>query len=117
MLVTEVDPYFGRQHSRGQRSAHNVYLATLAELGLVGFVVLAGALVAHARTAWRLRREAHAAGDPRHARLALTLAALVTSVAIFGNTIDLLGAKLPWLILALVEGAAFAPPPASPEVA
>ena len=36
MLETPVDPHFALIHSRGNRAPHNIYLSTLAELGLIG---------------------------------------------------------------------------------
>ena len=103
MLVTQVDPYFARQHSRGNRASHNIYLGTLAELGVVGFVLLAVALATHARSLWRARIAAFRRGDPAVARLTLALLGVFASLVLFGSTIDLLSIKAPWVWFAMMQ--------------
>jgi len=107
MLTAKVDPEFGRMHSRGNRAAHNIYLGTLAELGIVGIVLLGAALLAHWRGLWRARLAALRRGDETTARLALALLGVFASVLIFGATIDLLGTKATWIWLATMEAVTF----------
>jgi len=107
MLTAKVDPEFGRMHSRGNRAAHNIYLGTLAELGVVGVLLLGAALLAHARGLWRTRVRALRCGDEATARLALALIGVFASVLIFGATLDLLGSKSTWIWLAAMEAITF----------
>ena len=86
MLTAKVDPEFGRLHSRGNRAAHNIYLGTLAELGVVGVGLLVAALFAHWRGLWRARLGALRRGDEATARLVLALLGVYASILIFGAT-------------------------------
>jgi len=106
MLETPVDPQFALLHSRGNRVAHNIYLSTLAELGLVGGTLFGLALAAHVRTAWRLHRSAMQAGDDQAEDVALALLAGLVTVLVGGGCTELLLCKTPWLVLAAVQGAA-----------
>ena len=106
MLTANVDPHFARLHSRGNRAAHNIYLGTLAELGLIGIVLLLAALLAHARALWRARLVALHRRDEATARLALALIGVFASFLIFGATIDLLGSKATWIYFALMQAVA-----------
>jgi O-antigen ligase len=104
MSTSGIDPNFALLHFRGNRAAHNVYLSTLAELGIFGFGLLLAAFAAHGlRTfrAWRLHRRY---GDPRVAALALGLCCTFVSVLVFGNTIDLMTRKEPWVVLGMMQG-------------
>jgi O-antigen ligase len=107
MLTAKVDPEFGRMHSRGNRAAHNIYLGTLAELGVVGVVLLVAAFLAHWRGLWRARIGALRRGDDATARLALALLGVYASVLIFGATLDLMSTKSTWIWLALIEAVTF----------
>ena len=106
MLLTPVDPYFARAHSRGNRASHNIYLGTLAELGVIGFVLLGAALVTHGRSLWRARLAAFRRRDPAIARLTLALLGVFASLLLFGSTIDLLSIKAPWVWLAMMQATA-----------
>jgi O-antigen ligase len=108
MLDTPVDPQFALLHSRGNRVAHNIYLSTLAELGLVGGTLFGLALAAHVRTVWQLHRAAMQAGDDRAEDVALALLAGLVTLLVGGCCTELLLCKTPWLILAAVQGAAIA---------
>jgi O-antigen ligase len=108
MLTTPVDPYFARAHSRGNRASHNIYLGTLAELGLVGITLLAIALLAHGRSLWRTWQAALRQHDEARAQLTLALLGVFTSLVLFGSTIDLLGTKAPWIWLAMMQAVACA---------
>jgi O-antigen ligase len=103
MLTAKIDPHFARMHSRGNRAAHNIYLGTLAELGVIGFVLLAAALVTQGRALLRARVAALRRGDDATARLALALIGVFTSLLVFGATIDLLASKATWVWLALMQ--------------
>jgi O-antigen ligase len=107
MLTADVDPYFARAHSRGNRAAHNIYVGTLAELGVVGVLLLGAALFAHGRALWRTRVRALRCGDEATARLALALIGVFASVLIFGATLDLLASKSTWIWLATMEAITF----------
>src|SRR5262249_45638404 len=108
MLTTPVDPYFARAHSRGNRASHNIYLGTLAELGLIGIGLLVPALLAPGRALWRARRAAIRRHDEARARLVLALLGVFASLVLFGSTIDLLGTKGPWVWLAMMQAVACA---------
>jgi O-antigen ligase len=108
MLETPVDPKFALIHSRGNRVAHNIYLSTLAELGLAGGALFGLALAAHVRTAWQLRRAAMEVGDAEAEDVALALLAALVTLLVGGACTELLLSKTPWFLLATVQGAAIA---------
>lgn len=108
MLETDVDPRFALLHSRGNRVAHNIYLSTFAELGIVGGAFFGLALAAHARTAWQLRRAAMQVGHDEAEDTALALLATLVTLLVAGSCTELLLCKTPWLLLAAIQGAALA---------
>jgi O-antigen ligase len=108
MLEVPVDPQFALQHTYGNRTAHNIYVSTLAELGLAGSVLLALALAAHGRTLWQLRRAAMQAGHREAEDVSLALLAALATVLVAGASTDLLLVKTPWLLLGTMQGAAIA---------
>ena len=108
MLQTPVDPKFALLHSRGNRVAHNIYLSTVAELGLVGGALFGLALAAHVRTAWQLRRAALQVGDQQAEDVALALLAALVTLLVAGCCTELTLCKTPWLLLAAIQGAAIA---------
>jgi O-antigen ligase len=86
------------------RVAHNVYLGTLAELGIAGLGLLLLAFAAHGfglLSAWRLHRRY---GDPRIAALALALLCSLVSFLVFANSIDFMMRKTPWVMLGMIQG-------------
>ena len=107
MIATPVDPTFARIHNRGNRVPHNVYLGTFVELGVVGGGLLVAALATHGLAAWRVARHRRAVAP------ALALPALFASMAVFGGSIDLMGQKLPWLLLAAMQAAVLPAPETS----
>jgi O-antigen ligase len=108
MLVTAVDPRFAHVHSRGNRKAHNIYVRTVAELGLAGGALLALALAAHGRTLWQLRRAARETGNGQAEDVALGLLAVLGTLLVAGASSDLVLMKTPWLLLGAMQGAAIA---------
>lgn len=106
MLTAPVDPHFARAHSRGNRASHNIYLGTLAELGVVGVGLLVATLLAHGSALWRARLVALRRRDEETARLALALLGVFTSLALAGSTLDLMATKAPWVWLALMQATA-----------
>lgn len=113
MLTAGVDPYFAHAHSRGNRAAHNVFLRALAELGVVGLMVLVGAFWGHLRALWRARADALRRRDVAQARLALALLGVLASVVLFAGTLDLLDTKAPWMWLGMSQAlVGMAPRPA-----
>lgn len=99
-----VDPLWALHNFRGMRVAHNVYLGTLAELGVVGLGILLLSLASHgagALAAWRRHRE-H--GDPRVAALALALLCALVSFLVFANSVDFMTRKTPWVMLGMLQG-------------
>ena len=106
MVRTDVDPVFARAHSRGNRNAHNIYIANLAELGIVGFGLLIVALASHVRALWRAWGIALWARDEALAALCVALLGVFASLVLFGTTIDLFGTKEPWIWLAAIEASA-----------
>jgi O-antigen ligase len=106
----DVDPRWAREWSNryGQRGAHNVYLQTLAELGVAGLALLLAALGAHVAAAWREQRWAAAAREHDAAALALSLLCILTVLlALFVNG-DLLAGKSAWVVLGMVQAGALA---------
>ena len=108
MLETPVDPRFALIHSRGNRVAHNIYLSTLAELGIVGGAFLGLGLAAHLRTLWQLRRAAMQVGHDQAEDTAVALLAALVTLLVAGSCTELLLCKTPWLLLAAIQGAALA---------
>jgi O-antigen ligase len=108
MLETPVDPQFGLMHSRGNRVAHNIYLSTVAELGIVGGALLALALGAQARTLWQLHRAARQMGNAQAEDIAVALLAILATLLVAGSDGDILLEKTPWMLLALMQGASIA---------
>ncbi len=108
MLETPVDPRFALMHSRGNRVAHNIYLSTIAELGLIGGTLFLLALAAHTRTVWRLHRAAMQVGDDEAEDVALALLGGLVTLLVGGACTELLLCKTPWLVLGAVQGAAIA---------
>ena len=104
MRTAGIDPMFALHHFRGNRAAHNVYLSTLAELGVFGFGVLAAAFAAHGLAVYRVWRMHRFYGDPRVTALALALCCTLVSMLVFGNTIDLMARKDPWVVLGMMQG-------------
>jgi O-Antigen ligase len=81
--------------------AHNTYLGTVAELGLIGLLLYLGVMVATGFSLWRTARRAAAAGAPFIGRVAhallLGLASwAVTSFFLSGET-----ARMFWIIVGL----------------
>jgi O-antigen ligase len=111
MLTADVDPYFARAHSRGNRAAHNIYLKALAELGIVGLVLLVAALWAHARGLWAARAAAFRRGDEPRERLVLALLGVLGSLVLFAATLDLLETKAPWMWLGMMQATVCMTPP------
>jgi O-antigen ligase len=104
MNTAGVDPMFGLEHFRGNRASHNVYISTLAELGVFGFFLLLAAFAAHGWQTFRVWRLHTRYGDPRVAAIALGLCCTFVSVLVFGNTIDLMTRKEPWVVLGMMQG-------------
>jgi hypothetical protein len=104
MATAGVDPVWALQNVQGMRVAHNVYLGTLAELGIAGLGLLLLAFAAHGvglLSAWRLHRHY---GDPRIAALALALLCSLVSFLVFANSIDFMMRKTPWVMLGMIQG-------------
>jgi len=106
MTETPVDFQFARENSRGNRAAHNVYLGTLAELGVIGSALLVVGLAAHGLAARRAQRRAAAGRDRDAARLGVALVGVFAAMLVMGGSIDLLGTKLPWMLLGLMAATA-----------
>lgn len=104
-----VDPRWAIQNVWGQRAAHNVYLSTAAELGVVGLGLLLLALGAHAAGPLRVVRrasEVHGNSGP----VAVALLGMFTSLLLMSNTCDTFGTKETWLLLALMQAGALRAP-------
>jgi O-antigen ligase len=81
---------------------HNTYLETLAELGLVGFLLLGGTMALSVRSGWKAIRLADQAGDPG---LANAFRGLVAgSCGLFGSYVFVSAEyeKQLWIALALL---------------
>lgn len=103
MGTAGVDPVWALQNFRGMRVAHNVYIGTLAELGIFGLTLLLASFAAHglgAFGAWR-RLRFH---DPRVATLALALVCTLVSFLVFAGSIDFMMRKTPWVMLGMIQG-------------
>jgi len=108
MATAGVDPVWALANFRGMRVAHNVYLSTLAELGVFGMGILMAAFAAHglgAFRAWQLHRFY---GDPQVATIALALCCTLVSFLVFAGSIDFMSRKTPWVLLGMIQGLVFA---------
>ncbi len=85
-----------------QKYPHSFYLGTIAELGIVGAVLLGVALVAHARHALATWRWLEHARHPA-AGLVLAAAAGLVGLIVLGMAFDLGNRKYFWMALALAE--------------
>jgi O-antigen ligase len=102
--MAQVDPKWGREFSGGGTAAHNTYIQAVTELGVIGAAVLFVALAAHGLGAWRLYQAAVRGGDRGLADLALATVCALATLGVCAGSIDLMGVKLTWLILALAQG-------------
>jgi O-antigen ligase len=104
MATAPVDPMWALQNFRGLRVAHNVYLSTLAELGIFGMALLMAAFAAHGMGAFRAWQMHRFYGDPRVATVALALLCTLVSFLVFAGSIDFMGRKTPWVVLGMIQG-------------
>jgi O-antigen ligase len=111
MATVGIDPVWALRNSQGMRVAHNVYLSTFAELGVVGIGILLSAFAAHGMGALRVWRWHRAYGNPRIAALALALCCSLVSFLVFANTIDFMMRKTPWVMLGMIQGLILATQP------
>ena len=111
MATAGIDPEWAMRNSRGNRVAHNVYLTTFAELGIVGLGLLLSSLAAHGAGVLRVWRRHRFYGDPRVAALALALGCMLVSFLVFGNTIEFMPRKTPWVMLGMIQGLILATEP------
>jgi O-antigen ligase len=105
----------------GQASgAHNTYLATLIELGIVGFVILLLAIASQLRIAWRGRRSGSLVLYATEAAFIGVLVNAFFGDALWAKRLWMLGIMLVWAgRLAAepsVERASAEPPPKLPDV-
>src|SRR5262249_55058287 len=108
MLGKPVHPPVRRNHSRGNRAAHNLYVCTFAELGLAGGALLVIALAAHGRRLRQLRRAAAEVGHKQAEDVTLALLAVLATMLVAGLNEDVLLSKTPWLLLGAMQGASIA---------
>jgi O-antigen ligase len=104
MATAGVDPRWALANRWGGRASHNVYLGTLAELGVVGLGLLLSAFAAHGLGVLRTWRAAAAWGDYRFAAIALALLCMLASFLVFANSIDFMLRKTPWMMLGMIQG-------------
>ena len=104
MATAGVDPVWALQNFRGMRVAHNVYLSTLAELGVFGMAILMAAFAAHGMGAFRQWQLHRLYGDPRVATIALALCCTLVSFLVFASSIDFMMRKTPWVMLGMIQG-------------
>jgi len=106
---TVVDPRWARGNVWGGRASHNIYLSAAAELGAVGGGLLGLAFGAHALAVFRACRRAKARRDGTD-RIYLALLAMFACFLLMGMTIDTMGTKAAWLLLALMQAVGVQPP-------
>jgi len=111
MATAGIDPVWALKNWRGMRVAHNVYLSTFAELGVVGIGLLLAAFAAHGLGALRVWRRHRFYGDPRVAAMALALCCTLVSFLVFANTIEFMLRKTPWIMLGMIQGLILATEP------
>ena len=111
MATAGIDPVWALKNWRGMRVAHNVYLSTFSELGVVGIGTLLAAFGAHGLGALRVWRRHRFYGDPRVAALALALLCALVSFLVFANTIEFMLRKTPWIMLGMIQGLILATEP------
>jgi O-antigen ligase len=110
MKKTEVDPRWAsdRTNRWGRRAAHNIYLTTVAELGVFGGVLLACMFGAHWLAASRARRAGRGKRKGQIPTVALAVSVLLVGLAVLGMTIEFADMKLTWFTLALANAAGLA---------
>jgi O-antigen ligase len=81
------------------RVVHNIYLETLAELGVVGFVLFMAVLVWTAVYLRRSARRARASGRPDLARFATVFGSMLGVYVLFGFFLSIELSKLLWIII------------------
>jgi O-antigen ligase len=103
MMETRVDPRWASENVQGGRVAHNIYLTTVAEMGVPGGALLLGMLVTH----WLASSRARRAGRGRRGELVQTMpiavSVLLVGLAVFGMSIVLEDMKMTWFTLALAN--------------
>jgi O-antigen ligase len=104
MATAGIDPEWALRNARGNRVAHNVYLGTFAELGIVGLGFLLSSLAAHGAGVLRVWRRHRFYGDPRVAALALALGCMLVSFLVFANSIEIMLKKSTWVMLGMIQG-------------
>ena len=78
-----------------------------SRLGIVGGALRAR-VRAQARTLWQLRRAARQVGHAQAEDIAVALLATLATLLVAGSDGDILLAKTPWLLLAVMQGASIA---------
>jgi O-antigen ligase len=111
MATAGVDPVWAASNFRGLRVAHNVYLSTLAELGVFGMAILMAAFAAHGLGVFRTWQLHRAYGDPQVATVALALLCTLVSFLVFAGSIDFMSRKTPWVVLGMIQGLVLATQP------
>jgi O-antigen ligase len=81
--------------------AHNTYLQTFAETGLVGLALLAAVMVAALRATWSAARAFERSGDFRFAALAWSVLIAQVAALVASAFITSPGDKRTWILLAL----------------
>jgi O-antigen ligase len=95
----------GLRHFDSQRRAHNLYLETAADLGIIGFSAFMAVIGATLLPLWRLRRRLRAK-RPDLANIAASFFLSVTAYLYTGVFLHLSYERYFWLLLALAAVAA-----------
>lgn len=111
MAGADVDPRWALENRWGRRASHNIYLSTLAELGLLGGGLLFAAFAAHAAGLWRALGRTARSGSATGANAVLGILCAFVGLLTVGATIDVMLMKTAWLVLALSQAAALTPEP------
>jgi O-antigen ligase len=81
--------------------AHNTYLESLAELGIVGFVLFTGLLISCGRSLWRAARLAGRADDQHLRRLANALLVALVAWSISAVFLSVQTSRSLWMLVGL----------------
>lgn len=93
-----------QRHFTEMKTPHNIYLGMLAELGIIGFVILAGILGASVVSAMRARHDAYQKTKGRYLQFASDIWLLgLVGLLVEGFLQDIFFRKFFWLGLGLVE--------------
>lgn len=113
MAGVDVDPRWAASPTNvwGGRAMHNMYLGSIAELGILGGSLFGAALAAHGLGLWRTLRRTGRNVSQRSNALALAVLTMFSGLIILGLSAELFEVKVTWFVLGIAQGTIFASQP------